>query len=135
MRRVVACCLLAVGLLAQDTAQVMSGGATIEVSFAPGKFDVTRASVLAWISNAANAVTEYFGRFPVEHPRVIVRPAEGRSGVFHGTTFGGKRGAFTRISVGQASTEKQLDEDWMMTHEFIHMAFPDVSGESDQHHW
>jgi hypothetical protein len=135
MRRVVACWLLAVGLLAQDTAQVMSGGATIEVSFAPGKFDVPRASVLAWISNAANAVTEYFGRFPVEHPRVIVRPAEGRSGVFHGTTFGGKRGAFTRISVGQNTTEKQLDEDWMMTHEFIHMAFPDVSGESDQHRW
>jgi hypothetical protein len=23
----------------------------------------------------------------------------------------------------------------MMTHEFIHMAFPDVSGESDEHHW
>jgi hypothetical protein len=23
----------------------------------------------------------------------------------------------------------------MMTHEFIHMAFPDVSGESDDHHW
>jgi hypothetical protein len=37
--------------------------------------------------------------------------------------------------VGQATTEKQLDDDWMMTHEFIHMAFPDVSGESDQHHW
>jgi hypothetical protein len=135
MRRVAACSLLAVGLLAQDTAQVMSGGATIEVRFAPGKFDVPRASVLAWISNAANAVTEYFGRFPVEHPRVMVRPAEGRSGVFHGTTFGGKRGPFTRISVGQATTEKQLDEDWMMTHEFIHMAFPDVSGESGQHRW
>ena len=88
------------------------------------------SDVLAWISNAANAVSEYFGRFPVEHPRVMVRPSEGRGGVFHGTTFGG-RGGFTRISVGQATTEKQLDDDWMMTHEFIHMAFPDVSGESD----
>ena len=44
-------------------------------------------------------------------------------------------GAFTRISVGQATTQKQLDDDWMMTHEFIHMAFPDVSAESDDHHW
>lgn len=118
----------------------MSGGATIEVTFAPGKFDLPRASVLAWISNAANAVSEYFGRFPVERPRLMVRPSEGRGGVFHGTTFGGRRGAFsqpafTRISVGQSTTEKQLDDDWMMTHEFIHMAFPDVSGESDEHHW
>ncbi len=118
-----------------EPAQVTSGGATIEVTFASGKFDVPRASLLTWISNAANAVSEYFGRFPVQHPRVMVRPSEGRGGVFRGTTFGGRRGAFTRISVGQATTEKQLDDDWMMTHEFIHMAFPDVSGESDEHHW
>ena len=130
--------LLGVGAQAQDTmapAQVMSGGATIEVNFAPGKFDLPRASVLAWITNAANAVSEYFGHFPVQHPRLVVRPSEGRGGVFGGTTFGGRRGAFTRISVGQATTEKQLDDDWMMTHEFIHVAFPDVSGESDEHHW
>jgi hypothetical protein len=125
---------LAVGLLAQDSAQVTSGGATIEVSFGPGKMDLPKAAVLAWVSHAADAVSEYFGRFPVTHPRVLVRPAEGRAGVFHGTTFGG-RGGFTRISVGQATTDKQLDDDWMMTHEFIHMAFPDVSGESDEHHW
>jgi len=133
--------LLLSGLVAaQEPAEVMSGGATIEVSFAPGRFDLPGASLLAWVSNAANAVSEYFGRFPVQHARVMVRPSEGRAGVFHGTTFGGPRGAFTRISVGQATTEKQLDDDWMMTHEFIHMAFPDlsgpdVSGESDQHHW
>jgi len=130
-----ACWLLAGSALAQDTAQVTSGGATIDVSFGPGKIDVGRAGVLAWVLNAANAVSEYFGRFPVEHPRLMIRPSEGRGGVFHGTTFGGRRGAFTRISVGQATSEKQLDDDWMMTHEFIHMAFPDVSGESDDHHW
>ena len=132
--RLLACWLVAVGLMAQDTAQVASGGAAIEVTFAPGRFDLPRAALLAWVSNAANAVSEYFGRFPLPHPRVMVRPAEGRSGVFHGTTFGG-RGGFTRISVGQATTGKQLDDDWMMTHEFIHMAFPDVSGQSDEHHW
>jgi hypothetical protein len=138
MPRALLFALLVAQMPAQDTldpAQVASGGATIEVNLAPGKFDLPRASVLAWISNAANAVSEYFGRFPVQHPRLMVRPSEGRSGVFRGTTFGGRRGAFTRISVGQATTEKQLDDDWMMTHEFIHMAFPDVSGESDEHHW
>ena len=133
--RLLACWLVAVGMLAQEPAQVTSGGATIEVSFAPGKFDLPRASVLAWISNAANAVSEYFGRFPVQHPRVMLKPTEGHGGVFHGTTFGGRRGAFTRISVGQSTTQKQLGDDWMMTHEFIHMAFPDISGESDEHHW
>jgi len=126
--------LLASGAFAQD-AQVTPGGATIEVSFAPGKFDVGRGAILGWVTNAANAVTAYFGRFPVEHPRLMVRLAEGRAGVFHGTTFGGRRWAFTRIFVGQTTTQQQLDDDWMMTHEFIHMAFPDVSAGSDDHHW
>src|SRR5665213_3387802 len=99
--------LLLSGLVAaQEPAEVMSGGATIEVSFAPGRFDLPGASLLAWVSNAANAVSEYFGRFPVQHARVMVRPSEGRAGVVQGTTFGGPRGAFTRISVGQATTEK-----------------------------
>ncbi|MGP0073466.1 MAG: hypothetical protein ACLPWF_16240 [Bryobacteraceae bacterium] len=136
--RLLACWLLAVGLLAEDAtppAQVISGAASIDVRFAPGKIEVGRDAILAWITNAADAVSEYFGRFPVEHPRLMVRPAEGRAGVFRGTTFGGKRGAFTRISVGQTTTQAQLDDDWMMTHEFVHMGFPDVSAESDEHHW
>ncbi len=130
--------LLGIGGLALcqqlEPVRVPSGGASIEVSFGPGQLDVGQAAVIAWVKNAADAVTEYFGHFPVVHPRVMVRPSEGRGGVFHGTTYGG-RGGFTRISVGQATTQKQLDDDWMMTHEFIHMAFPDVSGESDEHHW
>jgi hypothetical protein len=122
---------------AQDqlaSAQIRIAGASIQVTFAAGKLDAPKEAVLAWISNAANAVAEYFGRFPVEQARMLVRPAEGRAGVFHGTTFGGAR-VFTRISVGQSTTVKQFDGDWMMTHELIHMAFPDVSGRSDEHHW
>jgi hypothetical protein len=86
--------LLASGVFAQD-AQVKSGGATIEVNFGPGKFDVGREAILGWITNAANAASEYFGRFPVPLARVLVRPAEGRGGVFHGTTFGGARNILT----------------------------------------
>jgi hypothetical protein len=114
-----------------ESARIRAGGAGIEVTFAPGKLDAPRDTVLAWISNAASAVAEYFGRFPVEHARVLVRPAEGRAGVFRGATFG----AFTRISVGRSTSGKQFADDWMMTHELIHMAFPDVSGRSDEHHW
>jgi hypothetical protein len=130
--------LLAAGFtFAQDAlepAQITSGGATIQVAFAPGKFDLPRTALIAWISTAANAVSEYFGTFPVPNARLMVRPSEGRSGVSRGTTFGGGH-PFTRISVGQSSTAADLTGDWMMTHEFIHMAFPDVSAESDEHHW
>jgi hypothetical protein len=39
---------------------------------------------------------------------------------------------FTRIHVGQHATQEQLDRDWMMTHELVHLAFPDVD---EDHHW
>ncbi len=131
--------LLAVGGLAQcqqlEPARIMSGGAEIEVSFAAGKIGAGRDAVMGWVKNAADAVTEYYGRFPVEQARVIVRPVDGRAGIFHGVTYGGRRGALTKISVGEATTPAQLDDDWTMTHEFLHLGFPDVSGESDEHHW
>jgi len=130
--------LLAGGAAAQDAIPqftVSAGGATIEVAFAPGKLDVPRQSVITWVTNETEAVSEYFGRFPVQRARILIHPAEGRSGVFHGTTYGGPRGAFTRISLGQFTSQKQLDDDWMMTHELTHMAFPDVEGENREHRW
>ena len=117
--------------------QIHIGDSLIDVSFGPGTFDLPESKILAWITNAANAVAAYFGRFPVAHARLLVRPVEGRSGVFAGTTWGNRRAAdaFTRISVGQSTTQADLDDDWMMTHEFTHMAFPDVEGEGREHHW
>jgi hypothetical protein len=122
---------------AKDTlplAQIKVGGAVIEVEFAPGKINLPQPRILAWITTAAEAVTEYFGRFPLPHPRIYAHPAEGRSGIFHGTTYGSD-GGFTRISVGQQTTEQELDNDWMMTHELTHMAFPDIAGDEREHHW
>lgn len=131
--------LLASGLLsaAEDNlppAQIKVNGAVIDVTFADGKVDLPAAQITAWITNAAEAVAKYFGRFPVPNPKIRVHPTEGRSGVFHGTTYG-SNGGFTRISIGQHTTQRELDEDWMMTHELVHMAFPDIEGDDREHHW
>jgi hypothetical protein len=117
-----------------EPARLKVHGAVIDVTFSPGKLDLPRASVLAWITNAADAVTAYFGRFPLQQTRIFLHPEEGRSGIFHGTTYG-HDGGFTRISVGQHTKQAELDHDWMMTHELVHMAFPDVEGEGREHHW
>jgi hypothetical protein len=44
-------------------------------------------------------------------------------------------GPFTRISLGQLTDQQDLDTDWMMTHEMVHMAFPNVEGQGREHHW
>ena len=88
--------------------------------------------------NAADAVAEYFGRFPVAHARILSE-AGGRTQEEYLTEppggIAGPRGAFTRISIGQLTSPEQLDGDWMMTHELTHMAFPDIAGEGREHHW
>lgn len=117
-----------------STHQFKLGGATLQVDLAPGQFDLGEAAVLGHVEKAAKAVTAYYGRFPVTRARVLVIPAAGEHGVMHGTTWGGMGGwpGFTRIRVGEQTTQAELADDWMMTHELVHMAFPSLP---DENHW
>jgi hypothetical protein len=101
------------------------------VSFGSGDLDLPRESVIAWVSKAAKAVAHYYGVFPVPLMRVRVNPSERQSGTFGGTTWGNDP-PFTRIFLGRHTTNQQLKEDWLMTHELVHTAFPDVA---EEHHW
>ena len=105
------------------------GGAKIDVVFR-GEFDLTHADLLNWVARCARAATAYFGRFPVASARITI--AEGRrSGVSNGRSFG-ENGAGSRLMVGRHATAKDLDDDWMLTHEMVHFGFPSVE---ERHHW
>jgi hypothetical protein len=110
------------------------GGAVLQVDFAAGALDLTPAQILPWVQRAAQAVTVYYGRFPVPRVRILIVPVADRHGVLQGTTWGDMRGfpSFTRMRIGQHTTEKDLMEDWTMTHELVHSAFP---GLPDDQHW
>jgi hypothetical protein len=118
-----------------STRKLTIGGATLQIDIAPGKFDLGEDAVVAHVETAARAVAAYFGKFPVPRARILIIPAEGAHGVMHGTTWGGvgwggnRDGAgpwpgFTRIAIGTQTTKAELEDDWMMTHELTHMAFP-----------
>ena len=109
------------------------GGAVIQVDFGPGTLDLPHDQVMQWVRNSASSVATYYGRFPVTNDRVLIEPADGRD-ILRGTTWGGVDGfqGFTRIVLGKQTTQQDLDEDWEMTHEFVHTAFPSVD---DDHHW
>lgn len=107
------------------------GSATITLEVAPGRLDVSRATIEAWIGAAATATVRYYGRFPVPRYRVIVVPVPGAAGVLSGTSWG-EGGARTRILVGEHVTAAQLADDWVMTHEMVHSALPRLA---DEHHW
>jgi hypothetical protein len=109
-------------------------GGTIQVDFAEGSLDLDQARVMRWVSDAADAVVRYYGRFPVARARVLVIPVADSHGIVQGTTWGNIRGfqGFTRMRLGQHTTSQELTDDWEMTHELTHMAFPDLD---DDQHW
>ncbi|MGC1782674.1 MAG: hypothetical protein WA708_09160 [Acidobacteriaceae bacterium] len=110
------------------------GGAEIQVDFGPGPLDLDHNYVMQWIETAARAVSVYYGRFPVPRERVLVLPIADDRGVLTGTTWGNVDGfpAFARMRLGQHTTEQDLENDWTMTHEFVHTALPSLSPD---HHW
>ncbi len=109
------------------------GGATLTIDLGTGNLDLPHDAIILWVRRAAEAVTKYYGRFPVTSARVLILPSSG-SGVHNGTTWGNVGGspAFTRIRVGEHTTSDQLRDDWMMTHELLHTGLPSLP---DQNHW
>jgi len=117
-----------------STQNLKIGGAELQVDFAVGALDLPPAQIVPWIQRAAQAVNVYYGRFPVPRARILIVPVPDRHGVMQGTTWGDMHGmpGFTRIRIGQHTAEKDLQEDWTMTHELVHMAFPSLP---DDQHW
>lgn len=105
-------------------------GSTIAVHFDGVPAPSTRADLLTWVRRAAESVCAYYGKFPVPHLKLDVRVRGGEE--VHGGTTYPEGGGYISISVGKDTTVAQLNDDWMLTHEMIHLAFPSMA---DRHHW
>jgi hypothetical protein len=119
------------GAATPDSATISVNGGTIEASFDGGSFDLGRPAILEWIRRAAQAVATFYGEFPVPRVDLRVHAVKGERGVFGGTTYG-EPSPRVLISVGEHAAQQHLANDWMLTHEFVHLAFPSLSR---QHHW
>ncbi len=117
-----------------ETDDIKVAASTLQVDFAEGPLDLPKSAILDHIAAAASAVATYYGRFPVASARILIIPVAGRHGILQGTTWGDTRGfpAFTRMRIGEHTTQADLADDWMMTHELVHSAFPSVP---DDQHW
>ncbi len=123
LRVLVACAVFAATGAGAATSELRIDGTTIVIDCS---CDAGPASSVLrpWIQDAAKAVQTYYGRFPVQQLRIAVTPAEGR-GVKSGTTYT-YGGALIRVSVGRDSSAADLRRDWVMTHEMVHLAQPEL---------
>jgi hypothetical protein len=107
------------------------GDSRINASVDQGPLQVSNQDLRQWVSWAAESVNTYYHRYPVPDVRLRIIPTSGE-GVRGGTTFPAPDGGFIRIHVGSETTMANLAQDWMLTHEMVHLTFPSVA---ENHHW
>ncbi|HEY2362720.1 MAG TPA: hypothetical protein VGK36_16480 [Candidatus Angelobacter sp.] len=112
-----------------DTTTLKIPGATIDVTLPDGQMKLSREELLGWVKASGNTVANYYGHFPVPHLTLKMRSTSG-SGIRHGVTYP-KDGGLIFISVGRDADIAATKEDWVLVHEMIHLAFPNM--EDDQH--
>jgi hypothetical protein len=107
-------------------------GASIEVNFESSKLDIPEADVIDWVERSARAVAAYYGRFPLKRVTINIQPRGGR-GVHYGNAVAYRSGSASITAyVGRSTRKEDFDEDWVMTHEMIHLGFPSVP---EAHSW
>jgi hypothetical protein len=99
-------------------------GGVIHIGFASGAIALPKEKILDWVRTSAKAVATYYGRFPVSALKLLIVPVDGAR-VRGGTTWG-YRGAAIRVLLGRDSGEADLQRDWIMVHEMVHTALPDM---------
>jgi hypothetical protein len=117
-------------LIHPQAQSLVIGGGTIETTLPANEPAEFHQALLEWVQRAADAVTTYYGRFPAKHLTLRIT-ADNRDGVHHGVTYP-EGGGLIVISVGRNTPKKDLFEDWMLTHEMIHLAFPSMPS---RQHW
>lgn len=113
-----------------ESSTLAMGGSKIDVSIERTGSGVSQEDLKRWVLMTAQAVTTYYGKFPVPRVAIHIKTFDG-DGVRHGQTWG-TDGGLIRIRVGNQTSMDELRDDWTMTHEMIHLAFPSVE---ENHHW
>jgi hypothetical protein len=102
-------------------------GGRIDVTITRRSATPSDAVLLAWVERAGRAVAAYYETFPV--PRVSLTIFAGGPGkISGGRTMGEDGEATIRISVGADTAEKDLESNWEIVHEMVHLAFPSMTG-------
>ena len=112
----------AFGLAAAKRVELPEGELTVALS--GGAPTLGREAIERWIEVRARAVAAYYGRFPVPHMATMVLFTSGR-GIGSGSTMG-SGGASVMVSLGERVPASELEDDWILVHELVHVAFPNV---------
>jgi hypothetical protein len=105
-------------------------GVTVHMAFDEREMAGGGDRVLEWLRRSLHIVASYYDGFPVRELTLVVRVGDGAR-VAGGTTFGEPR-PLIRLRIGRDVSARSLEDDWVLVHEMIHLALPDVG---EEHAW
>ncbi|HEY1693326.1 MAG TPA: hypothetical protein VGG39_14260 [Polyangiaceae bacterium] len=106
---------------------VESGASRVLLASAPEGLSLSDAEVLAWGRFAVDAIAGYLRRpFPVARSLVVL--VRGKAGPTRGETLG-EGGPAVLVRAGDGVTAATTRDDWVMTHELIHVVMPSLAHE------
>jgi hypothetical protein len=109
--------------------QLQLNGSTICVVMDDGALKKEQPLLRAWIDRSAHIVSEYYGQFPAPLVVIRLRGMDG-SGVNGGRTTN-DAGLMIEMRVGRQTAAETLAADWVLVHEMVHLALPEVGRTHD----
>lgn len=119
------------GTAASATASLLVGESRISVEPQGAAPDLGVAGLRDWVRRSATIVAGYYGEFPVRAVSVTIRTSGDGAGVEGGRTVGFP-GAHISVEIGRHVTAQTLYDDWVLVHEMVHLALPEVD---DNQNW
>jgi hypothetical protein len=114
----------------QTAVQLQLSGSTICVVIDDAKLASQQPLLRTWIERSAHIVADYYGQFPAQLLVVTLRGMDG-SGVGGGRTTNDS-GLMIQVRVGRETKAEALASDWVLVHEMVHLALPEIGR---MHNW
>ena len=99
-------------------------GGRIDIAIGRGSRGVSDDDLVSWVLEGARDIVALLGRFPLSRLQVIVGSG-GPYAIGSAVTMG-MGGASIFVVVGERTHKPDLVHDWVMTHEMLHVAFPNM---------
>ncbi len=109
--------------------EVTVPGGKVELHFDNSASKNLQRQVEIWVQRAGKAVATYYHGYPVRDAVLEVQFVAGHGASGQASGWNGRR---INITLSRSITPAELTDDWTLTHEMLHLAFPSVP---ERHHW
>ena len=109
-------------ILGDIKGQPIPGDPELTLATPPGALKIAPEQIAAWVSAVAEGNRRFWARSPAKGGLVLLIPSP-RGGVPFGRVLS-LGGAVVTVLVGQQATTRDLYDDWVLVHEFIHLGSP-----------